>query len=73
MSLSHSLYDMVTLIFGDHVVMMSLFVVSIPCHYCIAPSIDKLSNIRQPMSYVDGLPYTTKLIDKECLKTPHMR
>ena len=51
---------------------LSLFGVLIPYHYCIPPFIDRLNNIRQSNSDVNGLTYITKHVDKGCLKPLHI-
>ena len=52
----------------NHVLSLSFFGVSIPCHYHIPPCIDKPNNIRLLMSYVNGLPYITEPVDQRRLK-----
>ena len=62
----------VVVILFVYVVSLSVFGVSIPCHYCFPLFISILHNIRQPCGML-MVSYFTKPVDKGCLGTPHVQ
>ena len=76
-----SCYCNVIVLFSSDLVVVFLFIMSYFYCYLMSwslvitlfhPLSTHLMRLRQLMSYVDGLPYITKLINKGCFQTPHI-